>query len=511
MPRFFNIAGRCDPSKHYMLPAARRLPTVRELVEREAYYVLHAPRQCGKTTSIVALSAELTHEGRYVSAVLSAEVGAPLSTDIGAAEAAILNEWRGKVEGQLPEELRPPPWPDAPPANRIASALRAWARSSPRPLALFIDEIDALQDETLVSVLRQLRSGHGDRPGLFPASIGLVGLRDVRDYLVKAGGSGRIGSASPFNIKEESPQLPAFTRDEVGELYAQHTADTGQLFLPQAVDRAFHWTQGQPWLVNRLARECVMRLVPDRARPIGTAHVDEAAEIVIQARESHIDSLVARLEEDRVRRVVQPMLLGGTTAADVLDDDVAYVLDLGLLVKRGGQALIANPVYREVVPRALSYLQQMQIWQEPAWYVRPDGRLDMPKLMSGFQQFWRKDGHLAAAGFRYTEAGPHLMLMAFLQRILNGGGRIEREYALGRGALDLLVAWKDERFAIEVKLRRDRSTLRDGVEKTVRYLDAVGLSEGWLVLFDLRKLAWDRKVFNRRVRSGGKIVHVVGV
>jgi len=37
------------------------------------------------------------------------------------------------------------------------------------------------------------------------------------------------------------------------------------------------------------------------------------------------------------------------------------------------------------------------------------------------------------------------MLMAFLQRVVNGGGRVEREYGLGRGALDLLIAWGSPR------------------------------------------------------------------
>ncbi len=88
-----------------------------------------------------------------------------------------------------------------------------------------------------------------------------------------------------------------------------------------------------------------------------------------------------------------------------------------------------------------------------AWYVCPDGLLDVPKRMAAWQAFWREDGHLAAEGFAYREAGPHLLLMAFLQRVVTGGGRIDREYALGKDALDLLVTWKTQLISLERKVR----------------------------------------------------------
>ena len=156
-------------------------------------------------------------------------------------------------------------------------------------------------------------------------------------------------------------------------------------------------------------------------------------------------------------------------------------------------------------------MQQMSIATEPAWYVGADESLDMGGLLAAFQAFWRKDGHLAAEGFGYREAGPHLMLMAFLQRVINGGGRIEREYGLGRGALDLMVFWREERHAIEVKLRRDTETEEEALEQVRRYLDHAGLEEGWLVLFELRReVPWSEKLTRREVEHQGKQIRVIG-
>jgi hypothetical protein len=251
--------------------------------------------------------------------------------------------------------------------------------------------------------------------------------------------------------------------------------------------------------------------VQDRAVAITAAHVEAAKETIILERRSHIDSLVAKLREPRVSRVLAPMLAGDQTPGDVIDDDFAYVLGMGLVRAQGGRYEIANPIYREVIPRALTYVRQMQIANEPRDYVRPDGSLDVPKLMAAWQTFWRKDGHLAAEGFGYREAGPHLMLMAFLQRIVNGGGRVEREYGLGRGALDVMIDWKADRHAIEVKIRRDTETETDALDQVAGYLDRAGLAEGWLVMFDLRKdRTWADKLFVRPVEHRGKTIRVVG-
>jgi hypothetical protein len=142
--------------------------------------------------------------------------------------------------------------------------------------------------------------------------------------------------------------------DEVLELYGQHTAETGQVFLPEAVDRAFYLTQGQPWLVNALARQLTEVLVEDRARPITTAHVDDAKEILIRRQDTHLDSLIERLREPRVRAIMEPML-AGDTLGDIPEDDRRFAVDLGLLRRsESGGLEVANPIYREVIVRTLA-------------------------------------------------------------------------------------------------------------------------------------------------------------
>ncbi len=192
-------------------------------------------------------------------------------------------------------------------------------------------------------------------PGHFPHALCLIGLRDVRDRRVKRrDGLERVGSSSPFNIKSDSLTLRNFNAPEVAELYEQHSAETGQRFSTGAKSRAYELTRGQPWLVNMLARLLVEQLVTDRADEIETQHVEIAKEALIRRRDTHLDSLIDRLREDRTRKVIAPILTGDHPADDVLDDDIQFAKDLGPVASGPDGLGIANPIYREIIPRALT-------------------------------------------------------------------------------------------------------------------------------------------------------------
>jgi hypothetical protein len=348
-----------------MLPPESRLPEACALVEVGQYFVVHAPRQTGKTTTLTALARSLTASGRFAALLFSCERAEAAGDDYGAAEVQALTAIRGKADADgLAAELSPPsPWPEASPGSQIYEGLRAWAGRCPQPLVLFFDEIDALRGNSMRSVLSQLRDGFQLRPQAFPSSVALCGLRDVRDYRVASGGDpATLGSASPFNIHVKSLRIGDFTLQDVADLYGQHTADTGQEFTTVAVRRAFDYTQGQPWLVNALAREIVTEMRVPPAIPITTDHVDEAKDRLIRARASHLNSLADKLVEPRVRRVIEPLITGGP------------------------QPEIANPIYREVIGRVLGSRLDPFITANPRSLLLPDGCLDL-------RSCWRTSPH----------------------------------------------------------------------------------------------------------------------
>ncbi len=488
MPRHFNTAGPCQEDIHYALSPTVRLPGLERLIAQRSYFVIHAPRQVGKTTAMLALAKQLTDSGQYTAIVVSVELGSPFNDNPQQAQAAILSSWRSEARVYLPPELQPPPKQEMEVGQGIEETLRQWAQTSPRPLAIFIDEIDSLQNEVLLSVLRQLRNGYPSRPRAFPQSVGLIGLRDVRDYKVAAGGSDRLNTSSPFNIKVRSITLRDFNEKEVAELYGQHTEDTGQVFTPSAVALAFELTQGQPWLVNALAKEIVEELVIDESIEITPEHFLSAKEILIKRQDTHLDSLAERLRENRVKAIIEPML-AGLELGNIPNDDIQFLIDLGLCkMDVQGGLTIANPIYREVLPRVLTVTPMASLPQiAPSW-LTAQGTLDTQALLKTFLEFWLQHGDPLLKSASYPEIAPHLVLMAFLHRVINGGGTLEREYAIGRDRMDLCLRYGEVTLGIELKVWRTRKVdpLSKGLEQLDGYLARLGQDSGWLVIFDRR-------------------------
>ncbi len=486
--KFFNTAGPCRSEYNFMLPFAGRLPDVQRIVDQQGYFVLHAPRQTGKTTLVLELAKQLTEEGKYAAVMLSVEVGAAFPKDIDKAEGAILGSWETSARFWLPDELHPPEWKRGESGERIKTALSNWSEICPRPLVIFIDEIDSLQGEVLISILRQLRAGYPERPKGFPWSLALVGLRDVRDYKVASGGSERLNTASPFNIKVESLTLSNFSEAEVTTLLIQHTAETGQIFTPEALQLAFHLTQGQPWLVNALARQSVEFLQTDVTKPITAEIIEKAKQKLIERQDTHLDSLAERLREPRVRAVIEP-ILSGNSLLDVPFDDIRFVNDLGLTRQKNGNGLeIANPIYQEVIPTVLSAVTRATLPKITPGWLNADGSLNPDNLLEAFLKFWRQHGQPLLRSVHYHEIAPHIVLMAFLHRVVNGGGSLEREYAIGTRRMDVCLRYGDFTLGMELKVWRDneREPLAEGLEQLDEYLNGLGLETGWLVIFDQR-------------------------
>ncbi|OGR04008.1 MAG: hypothetical protein A2284_01720 [Deltaproteobacteria bacterium RIFOXYA12_FULL_61_11] len=522
MPRFFNTAGPCNPEWHYMLPPEDRLPNVRELIDSRAYFVVHAPRQVGKTTCFRELARVLTMEGRYAALHVSLEIGQALGNDVQAVEAVLLDKLQLEAAQYLPIDVRPPDHRKVPTSGsgRLEVLLSTWATVCPRPVVLFLDEIDALLDESLISVLRQLRSGYPSRPKGFPHSVALIGLRDVRDYKVRSQVREEgvtLGTSSPFNVKVKSLSIRDFSETEVLTLLGQHEGETSQVFLPGVKEEVFRLTQGQPWLVNALARELTEELGRDRAQPLTLDLLEQAKENLIERRDTHLDSLIDKLREERVKRVIEPILAGDLLFGDRLSDDKSYVMDLGL-VRRGtkGELSIANPIYHEIIPRAMAYETQLGLPALP-WYVLPDGCLDVAGVLTGFLEFWCEHAETMLTSQPYHEVAAQMVLLGWLQRIVNGGGFIgdnrivrspiftascgfiDREYAVGAGRIDLLIRWPYQqdgkkmiqREALELKVWKDKKPdpLGKGLTQLSAYLDRLGLDRGVLVLFDRRSNA----------------------
>ncbi len=523
--KHFNTTGAVKPDIHYCLPPLERINTVEilGLIAAEKYFVLHAPRQTGKTTCLRTLAAEMNRTGEYRVVYANLEAAQAARENVEAGMRTVLGALSSGAQlwlnDCLPYERMTDILAQVGGGQALFEMLKEWSRSSPQPLVLFLDEVDALIGDTLISLLRQLRSGYDNRPAAFPHSIILCGVRDVRDYRIHSAATKEIVTGgSAFNIKSESLRLGDFKPEDVEQLYRQHTTETGQRFDDDIFPLVWEWTAGQPWLVNALAHQATwnMQELRDRSKPITVEVMQEAKEQLILRRDTHLDQLADKLSEERVRSVIEPLLMGGEDSTSLPEPDILYVRDLGL-ISMSRPVAIANGIYREVIPRELTWSTQEFLVQQTAWYVGADGRLEMDKLLTAFQQFFREHSEHWVERFDYKEAGPQLLLQAFLQRIVNGGGRIEREYGLGRGRTDLLVLWNHpggvQRVVLELKIRRKalEQTITEGLAQTLEYGERCNADEMHFVLFDRSKKPWSKKIFKRTRKLRDATIQVWGL
>ena len=318
--RRFNTEGPIRPEDHYHVPPLERvdLDQILDMIRRKRYFLLHAPRQTGKTSALLALRDLLNRgeQGDFRCEYVNVEAAQAHREDLSGAMRTILGALadHALLSG---DRFLDGVWLDIlsnfGPGGALGATLTRWSLADPKPLVLLVDEIDSLVGDTLLSVLRQLRAGYEQRPGGFPQSVVLCGVRDLQDYRIRSGSGGMIAGGSPFNVAAKSLRLADFAEAETRKLLAQHTAETGQAFTPEALKMVWTQTQGQPWLVNALCADACFdnESGRDRSRAVTAADVLDARERLILSRRTHLDQLAHKLEEERVRRVVEPILSGG--------------------------------------------------------------------------------------------------------------------------------------------------------------------------------------------------------
>ena len=518
MGRYFNTAGPCNKADHYMIEASTRLHGVEQLIDMNQYFVIYAARQSGKTTYLKDLTKRINDAGRYYALYCSLENLHRIEDPEKGIPEIVRTIKEMLYYSAIPHKESFAENPDyAHFTGVLRKELTLFCMKLDKPLVVLLDEADCLNEGTLITFLRQLRSGYIDRDTIpFVHSLALVGMRNIRDYKAQVRpNSQSLGSASPFNIVAKTMTLKNFTEEEITMLYWQHTEATGQIFEKDAIALIYEQTQGQPWLVNAIAREVIVEMLnSDYSQPVTAAMVKEAIETIILRRDTHIDSLLERLKEERVRSVIEPMLMG--EIMDVTSDDFYYVCDLGLIRKTPQKIEPSNPIYAEVMVRKLNATLQEDLTRNNTTYIIPrylkDGIINMDFLMLDFQQFWRENSAIWIEKFHYREAAPHLILQAFLQRIINGGGYIIREMAAGTKRTDLCLVYEGRKYPIELKIRRGEKTVKEGIEQTLRYMDTFGSAEGWLAIFDRRpKISWKDKIYIKKETIDDKTVTIIGL
>lgn len=462
---------------------------LKTMVDQGRFFSIFAPRQSGKTTFFEGVRDQLHSESTYIAIILSFEKYSELDKTrfYGLIEEELYPQLLGRLEavrcdktnqvkqflnrhhlcdhisfGQLFEEL-----------NRLIQF---------KKIVIFIDEFDGIPLKELGNFLNTLRSLYQKykkikQKALY--SIGLIGIRNITKLIV--------GGVSPFNIADQV-DLPPFSFDNVKNLYAQYTEETNQPFSPEAVQRIYHETSGQPWLVNRLGTILTIDVKPATVEPLDENDVEKAIANLLLEHNSHFDNLY---EKARLYKETFIKIVFNNVAYKPSDEDQSWLEQYGLMKRQEKKAVVANNIYKRRFVETFFDEADVPEGISPSQYMLTGGGLDMESILLDFEQYITRIGVRAfyRKGKPYEKAG-HFLLTAWLyQFVKNGNGELRYEEASGLGVMDVLLIFKGKKYIIETKINHHNlnRTITKGVDQlTKKYLASESIDVGYLIVFDPR-------------------------
>jgi len=512
-PREFNITGSIIPEEHYYVDLTAALTKLMALVEKKKYFVINRPRQFGKTTTLNFLAQRLQASGKYAPALISFE---DFTHRANIAEAQfyqkianrIVAELARTATGTLGAKLSAPAigdWDD------FFNWLREICQS--RKLVLLIDEIDAAPETVVIGFLAGLRQMYLQRsrkPALpAPHAVALAGVHDIKNLKARyRNATQAIGSASPFNIAVNY-ELPAFSRENVRQYYLQHSAATGQFFDDAVIGRVHEVTNGHPWLVSMLAKLLVENIAPNRKQRIRLDHAERAIQELLAAPNPNFDSLFKNARQERLFPIVLDLLQGRPYRYNLLDDDIRFGVTYGMFAGKNRQLILANPIYAQALYQHLEKeLKRSEVREIVAanHFVDRHGYLDFRRLLDKFQAFMKAKGATVSKHRDFHEATGQLLLLSYLDLLVNGKGWTFKEPQSGDGRIDVVCCYGRQKEIVELKLWYGARRYQAGLAQLARYLDREGLDRGYLFVFDRRENVKREYSFSEHSVAGKKIL-----
>lgn len=494
--RIFEDSGAVNPADAYFSFLDHVTNTknqdIQTMIDAGRYFSIFAPRQSGKTTFFKRLCDRLHQDRTYIGIVLSFQQYEGLEK----------SQFYAKIEEELYEQLN----------NRlkevgcdkydtVAQFLENFHLTDHlsfgelftelnrilqfKKIVIFIDEFDGIPRIELgnfLATLRDLYQKYKEVKQKALYSIALVGIRNITKLVV--------GGVSPFNIADQV-HLPPFSLDNIRDLYSQYTAETNQPFTEAAVKRIHTETEGQTWLVNRLATILTVNIKPETVEPIDEPDVEKALQLLLEESNDHFDNLY---EKAKLYRETFVEIVFDHVEYYPDDEDQSWLKQYGLIKKKDGKAVAANPIYKERFIK--TFFREVKASQEiaPAAYLLPNNRLDMVSILLDFSSYIARIGVRAfyEKGKPDEKTGQFLLTAWLYQFIKGGAGELGYEVVTGLGRMDVLLSYKGIKYIIETKLNQYSNIAtvqKEGIlQLTRKYLATEAADEGYLVIFDTKTL-----------------------
>lgn len=422
--RFFNNSGPVNQVDHFCVPPMKRLDSnkVWQLILQKKYFLIRGPKQSGKTSYLLALAKLLNQKGYAKCLYINVECLRGTEEDLKESMRSLLFEISSRARDNFGddylEDLVTGILDKRGPFQALNELLTQWSKRSDKPIVLLVDEIDTLQGTILTSFLSQIRAGYDKRPELFPQSIIFCGTHDVIE--------------KQFNIKDATLKISFLSRVDLNEMVAAYCSKRRVEIDPEAVERIWEYSSGQPWIVSTLCGELFHEIVPAKGlKRVSAVQVGEAIDNVLAKKGNHIEYLVAQLKSERVKKCLIPVLTGGALIEGVQESDLGYIEELGIL-HIGRVIDVSNGLYKEFIPRALFGPVLFMTNFDDLEYQKPDGSIDAIRLVQRFQSFFADHIRHLIGLLDYGDAGYSLVFQALLHKLADVNTKVIRVYGLNK-------------------------------------------------------------------------------
>jgi hypothetical protein len=493
--RFFEDSGTVIPETSFYVQLDNVTNTkkqdIKTMVDLGRYFSIFAPRQSGKTTFLKETCRQLQLDPTYIAVILSFQEFKSFD------KSQFYTMIEKYLYAQLIDRLKEVNCEKTDAVRQFLSHHHLIGHMDFKQLfeelnrillfkkiVVFIDEFDGIPLSELENFLHAVRGLYQDykdvkQKALY--SVGLIGIRNVTKLVV--------GGISPFNIADQVV-LPRFSLKNVGDLYAQYTAETNQPFSDGAVKKIHEETAGQPWLVNRLGTILTVDVKPGTVEPIDETDVEKAIRMLLLENNTHFDNLYEKAKKFKETFIE---IVFNNVKYIPNNKNISWLEQYGLIKKEETKAVVANNIYKRRFTE--TFFDEINVPENlySKVYVLPGGRLDIENILLDFAKYIAQIGIRAFYQKKkpYEKTGQFLLTAWLYQFVKRGEGELRYEVPSGLGRMDILLTYKGKRYIIETKVNRDdelKAILGEGITQvSEKYLPSEGVDEGYLVVFDTRK------------------------
>lgn len=501
MEKEFNITGTCIPEMHYMVDTSNKLKKTMKLIDKGKYFIINRPRQYGKTTTLFLLNNKLKETEDYLPIKISFEgIGDLIFENENRFSKGFIKILERTIEfenielakfiGSNKEEIET--------LDDLSYFIAKLVKKINKKVVLMIDEVDKSSNNQLfLSFLGMLRNKYllrNEGKDYTFHSVILAGVHDVKTLKVKIRPDEEEKYNSPWNIASDFDIDMSFSKEEIMTMLDDYVKSKDVILDKEYFsERLYFYTSGYPFLVSKLCKIIDEKIMRDDRLVWEKEYMDLAVKEILRDSNTNFDSLIKNIENNKeLKEMIKSLIIDGNKVTYNINNPI---INLGILYgifKNEDMSIkINNRIYEHVIYDYMTSIietsTKVSSYNEKAKFIKEDGNLDIKKILVKFSEFMKHEYSEKREAF--LEADGRLLFLAFISPIINGTGFAFKEVQGGEERrFDIVITYNKKMYILELKKWNGEVYHKKGLIQLGEYLEQYGLDEGYLLIFDFRKL-----------------------